>query len=65
MKLPNATCFYFTFGERPVLTALANHAGLPGFVDRIATEENALTEDEILAHLQTAGHPALMMEPML
>ncbi|MBE9525301.1 MAG: hypothetical protein IMY76_09385 [Chloroflexi bacterium] len=50
---------------RPILDALANDAGVPGFVDMIATEQNALTEDEILAHMETVAHPALIMEPML
>jgi acetyl-CoA synthase len=50
---------------RPVLDALATEAGIPGFVDKIATEENALTEDEILAIMETGAHPALMMDPMI
>ena len=50
---------------RPVLDALATEAGVPGFVDKIATEKNALTEDEILAHMETGAHPALMMDPMI
>ncbi len=50
---------------RPVLDALATEAGFPGFVDKIATEKNALTEDEILAHMETGAHPALMMDPMI
>jgi acetyl-CoA synthase len=49
---------------RPVLESLAASAGIPNFVDRIATEQNALTEDEILVQLESAGHPALSMEPM-
>ena len=49
----------------PVLDALANEAGVPGFVDMIATEENALTEDEILAHMEASAHPVLMMDPMI
>ena len=50
---------------RPVLETLANEAGVPGFVDMIATEENALTEEEILAHMEASAHPALMMDPMI
>jgi len=34
-------------------------------VDKIATEKNALTEDEILAHMELGAHPALMMDPMI
>jgi acetyl-CoA synthase len=50
---------------RPVLEALASAAGIPNFVDRIATEQNALTEEEILVRLESAGHPTLSMEPMI
>jgi len=50
---------------RPMLEAHATVAGIPNFVDMIATEQNALTEDEILVHLELTGHPALAMEPMI
>ena len=50
---------------RPVLEALAAEAGVPGFVDMIATEQNAESEEEILHYLEAAGHPVLMMEPIM
>jgi acetyl-CoA synthase len=50
---------------RPALEALAEAAGMPGFVDRIATEQDALEEEEILARMEVMEHPALMMEPMI
>jgi acetyl-CoA synthase len=50
---------------RSVLDTLANAAGIPGFVDMIATEENALSEEDILAHIEACGHPALSMPPMI
>jgi acetyl-CoA synthase len=50
---------------RPALDALAAEAGVPGFVDMIATEETGLTEDDILAHMETVAHPALTLEPMI
>jgi len=50
---------------RPALEALAEAAGMPGFVDRIATEQDALDEEEILARMEVMEHPALMMEPMI
>jgi acetyl-CoA synthase len=50
---------------RPALEARANEAGVPGFADMIATEKNALTEDEILAHMEAVAHPALTMDPMI
>ncbi|MGQ9670141.1 MAG: acetyl-CoA decarbonylase/synthase complex subunit alpha/beta [Desulfosoma sp.] len=39
--------------------------GIPNFIDMIATEEQGVTEDEILPFLQEVGHPALSMEPIL
>jgi acetyl-CoA synthase len=50
---------------RPALESLAAAAGISGFVDMIATEQNALTEDELTAVLEAAGHPALSMESMI
>jgi acetyl-CoA synthase len=50
---------------RPALDALAIEAGISGFVDMIATEETGLTEDNILAHMETVAHPALTLEPMI
>ena len=50
---------------RPVLEALAAEAGLTGFVDMIATEQNSIDEGEILLFLETAGHPVLTMEPLM
>jgi len=50
---------------RSELEALAAEAGVPGFVDMIATEQNAVSEEEILLYLEAAVHPVLMMEPMM
>jgi acetyl-CoA synthase len=50
---------------RSVLEALATEAGVPGFVDMIATELDAVSEEEILLYLESVGHPVLMMEPMM
>lgn len=50
---------------RPVLDVLAAKGRVPGFVDMIATEESAWTEEEILANMEAVGHPALAMEPMI
>jgi len=50
---------------RPVLEALAAEAGLPGFVDMIATEQKSIDEDEILLFLESAGHPVLTLEPLM
>jgi acetyl-CoA synthase len=50
---------------RPMLETLAAEEGVPGFVDMIATEQNGESEEEILLYLEEAGHPALMMEPMM
>ncbi|HEY83543.1 MAG TPA: CO dehydrogenase/CO-methylating acetyl-CoA synthase complex subunit beta [Chloroflexi bacterium] len=50
---------------RPALELLAAEAGLSGFVDMIATEQQATSEEDVLACMETTGHPALMMEPMM
>ncbi len=50
---------------RPALDALAIEAGISGFVDMIATEETGLTEDDILAHMETVAHPALTLDTMI
>jgi len=50
---------------RPALEALAAENGIPGFVDMIATEEEAQSEEEVLAHMEAVGHPALTLEPMM
>jgi acetyl-CoA synthase len=39
--------------------------GIPNFIDMIATEEQGVTEDEILPFLQEVGHPALSMDSIL
>ncbi|MCD6424194.1 MAG: hypothetical protein J7L35_01705, partial [Anaerolineales bacterium] len=50
---------------RPILENLAAEAGMPGFVDMIATEQNSKDEEEILLYLEETSHPVLMMEPMM
>jgi len=50
---------------REALDALASEDGEEGFLDKIADETVANTEEEVLEHLQKVGHPALSMEPML
>ncbi|MFU8819698.1 MAG: CO dehydrogenase/CO-methylating acetyl-CoA synthase complex subunit beta, partial [Desulfurivibrio sp.] len=39
--------------------------GIPDFYDKIATEENGTTEEEILEFLKKVGHPALDMEAVV
>ena len=50
---------------RPALEALAAAEGIEGFVDMIATEQEAQSEEEVLAYIEAAGHPALALEPMM
>lgn len=38
--------------------------GVPNLIDMIATEEQGVTEEEILPFLQQVGHPALSMPPI-
>jgi len=39
--------------------------GIPNFYDMIATEENATTEEEVMAFMTEVGHPALEMDPLM
>ncbi len=39
--------------------------GRPELLDMIATEEDAVTSEDLLTHLEKVGHPALVMEPMM
>ncbi len=43
------------------LVARGEELGVPNLVDMIATEEQGVTEEEILPFLQEVGHPALTM----
>ncbi len=43
----------------------AKEMGLENFLDKIATEEEAQTEEEVLQWMEKVGHPALEMEPMM
>ena len=46
------------------LEARAAELGLDNFLDMVADESVATTEEEVMAHIQQAGHPALNMDPM-
>ena len=39
--------------------------GCPELIDKIATEEEATSSEELLKFLQEKEHPALQMEPMM
>ena len=43
----------------------AERLGVPDLVDKIATDEDAQTEEEVFEYLQKAGHPALELDPMM
>ncbi len=50
---------------RDRLQAQAERIGDPEFLDKIATEEDATTEEEVLEFLTAKNHPALSMEPIM
>ena len=50
---------------RERLQAEADRLGEPDLLDKIATEENGSTEEEVAEFLATAGHPALALDSML
>jgi acetyl-CoA synthase len=43
----------------------AERIGEPDLLDKIATEEDAATEEEVAAHLEKVGHPALSLDPLI
>jgi len=50
---------------RARLEARAREEGIEGFVDMIADETVATTEEQVVEFMQKVGHPALTMDPML
>jgi len=48
-----------------ILEARAREEGIDNFLDMIADETVATTEEEVLEHLSKTGHPALEMAPMI
>jgi len=49
---------------RPLLQKRCDEAGIPDFIDKIADETIAKTEEEVLEYMQKVGHPALDMPPL-
>ena len=43
----------------------AERIGEPGLLDKIATEEDATTEEEIAEYLAKVEHPALALDPLM
>jgi acetyl-CoA synthase len=50
---------------RDLLEERVKELGLDGFLDKIATEEDAETEEQVLEYMQKVSHPVLEMEPMM
>ncbi len=50
---------------REKLEKEAQRLGCPDLVDKIATEENALSEEEVLEHVARVGHPAAGLAPLV
>jgi acetyl-CoA synthase len=50
---------------KELLELRAKEMELSDFVDKIATEENAVTEEEVLKWITDVNHPVLEMEPMM
>ncbi|GJQ60587.1 MAG: CO dehydrogenase/CO-methylating acetyl-CoA synthase complex subunit beta [Candidatus Scalindua sp. AMX11] len=46
------------------ISKVAEKAGLENFLEKIADETIAQTEEEVLEHLQKVNHPVLQLEPM-
>jgi acetyl-CoA synthase len=43
----------------------AERVGVPDLLDKIATEENAMTEEEVAEYLAKVDHPALALDPLM
>jgi acetyl-CoA synthase len=52
-------------GIRERLQKEAHRIGEPDLLDKIATEEDAMTEEEVLAYLEKVAHPALSLAPLI
>ena len=50
---------------KDLLEERVKELGLDGFIDKIATEEDAETEEQVLEFMQKVNHPVLEMEPMM
>jgi acetyl-CoA synthase len=50
---------------RGPLQAEAERLGVPDMLDKIASEDDASTEDEVAEYLEKVGHPALALDPLL
>jgi acetyl-CoA synthase len=50
---------------RDLLQERAEEMGIPDFVDKIATEEQAQTEEEVLDWVQKVNHPVMALEPIM
>ncbi len=49
---------------RQALQRRSEEIGNPDFIDKIATEEDAVTEEEVFEFIKKVGHPVLEMESM-
>lgn len=43
----------------------AQRVGEPDLLDKIATEEDAMTEEEVAEHLAKVNHPAISLDPLM
>ena len=50
---------------KDVIDARGAEDGCPDLYDKIATEENGATEEEVMEFMQKVGHPALEMDPLM
>jgi len=50
---------------KDVIDARGADMGCPDLYSKIATEEDGVTEEEVMEFMQKVGHPALEMDPMM
>ncbi|MFH0924744.1 MAG: acetyl-CoA decarbonylase/synthase complex subunit alpha/beta [bacterium] len=50
---------------RPILERISKDIGMDNFIEMIADESIAVTEEEVMAYMEKVGHPALTMDPLM
>jgi acetyl-CoA synthase len=48
----------------PILEEIGKREGMDDFIERIADETIAITEEEVLEYISKKNHPALAMPPL-
>jgi acetyl-CoA synthase len=55
----------FKEAYKDVIMKRGEELGIPDLFDKIATEEDAVSEEQVIEFMTKVGHPALTMDPMM